>query len=81
MLLRKCIKELGSRTTIYIDQCVKMEREYDQQVCGSGEVAVAVAGRRAACTRCLAHAAPIVRPPLARAARRARMPLPLVEAA
>ena len=33
MLLRKCIKELGSRTTIYIDQCVKMEREYNQQVC------------------------------------------------
>lgn len=32
MLLRKCIKELGSRTTVYIEQCVKMEREYTSQV-------------------------------------------------
>ena len=31
-LLRKCIKDLGSRTTLYIDQCLKLEREYQQQV-------------------------------------------------
>ncbi|PNH05811.1 Kinesin-2 [Tetrabaena socialis] len=31
-LLRKCIKEMGSRTTLYIDQCIKLERENSQQV-------------------------------------------------
>lgn len=31
-LLRKCVKELGSRSSLYIDQCMKVERECMQQV-------------------------------------------------
>ncbi|KAG2444103.1 hypothetical protein HYH02_009045 [Chlamydomonas schloesseri] len=31
-LLRKCVKELGSRSSLYIDQCMKIERECLQQV-------------------------------------------------
>ncbi|KAG2494752.1 hypothetical protein HYH03_006997 [Edaphochlamys debaryana] len=31
-MLRKCIKDTGSRATTYIDACVKLEREASQQV-------------------------------------------------
>ena len=31
-MLRKCVKELGARTTLFIEQCVQLEREYKQQV-------------------------------------------------
>lgn len=30
--LRKCVKEMGSRATSYIDQCTKLERDWGQQV-------------------------------------------------
>ncbi|KXZ43987.1 hypothetical protein GPECTOR_76g809 [Gonium pectorale] len=31
-LVRRCLKEMGSRTTLYIDKCVKLERDAAQQV-------------------------------------------------
>ena len=33
-LLRKCLRELGSRTSLYVDQCIKTERDLAKQVSG-----------------------------------------------
>ncbi|KAG1679126.1 hypothetical protein FOA52_000481 [Chlamydomonas sp. UWO 241] len=33
-LLRKCVRELASRTSCYVDQCVKVEREYSKSIEG-----------------------------------------------
>ena len=31
-LLRKCVRELGSRTSLYVDECMKVEKELVKQV-------------------------------------------------
>jgi hypothetical protein len=34
--LRKCVRELGSRVSMYVDECLRLEKEHIKQVCHLG---------------------------------------------